>query len=86
MLYWGIVYYCLTGGDPMPLYEYQCHDCGNEFEKMVRFSEADQAQACPACQGKDTRKKISTVASFGSSMSNAGITTSSSCGSRGGFS
>jgi hypothetical protein len=53
---------------------------------MVRFSEADQVQACPTCQGKDTRKKISAVASFSSSLSGGGLSSSSSCGSRGGFS
>lgn len=70
----------------MPLYVYQCKDCGKEFEKMIRFSEADQVQACPTCQGKDTRKKISAVASFSSSLSGGGLSSSSSCGSRGGFS
>jgi putative FmdB family regulatory protein len=48
----------------MPLYEYQCNTCGEEFEKMVRFSEAELTPACPACQGEDTRKKISAFASL----------------------
>ena len=28
----------------MPLYEYSCSECGEEFDQLVRFSEADQAQ------------------------------------------
>jgi len=70
----------------MPLYEYQCNECGEEFEKIVRFSEAAQNPACPSCQGQDTRKKISTIASRGNSLSGANVSPSSICGSRGGFS
>ena len=25
----------------MPLYEYRCEDCGNEFEEMLHFSERE---------------------------------------------
>ena len=55
----------------MPLYEFQCNDCGEAFEKMVRFSEADQATACPNCESIDTNKLISTIASFGFSETGA---------------
>ena len=69
----------------MPLYEYHCNDCNEDFEKMVRFSEADQSAACPACQSPDTTKKISRMAAYGRSLN--GISSSShSCGSSGGFS
>ncbi len=70
----------------MPLYEYRCNECGEEFEKMVRFSEADRSPACPECQGIDTKKKISTFASIGGSQSVGSASSASSCGSRGGFS
>jgi len=70
----------------MPLYEYQCNDCGEEFEKMVPFSQANHNPTCPTCQGQDTRKKISTIASRGNSLNLTSVSTSSSCGSRGGFS
>jgi putative FmdB family regulatory protein len=70
----------------MPLYEYQCNDCGEEFEKMVPFSQANQSPECPSCQGQDTRKKISTIALRGNSLNLTSVSTSSSCGSRGGFS
>ena len=70
----------------MPIYEYECNQCGKSFEKMVRFSEADQIPACPKCENKDTHKKISIVVSFGSSSFGALGPSSSSCGSSGGFS
>jgi putative FmdB family regulatory protein len=68
----------------MPLYEYRCTECGEEFEKMLRFSEADRVPACPKCASQQTQKRLSKVVSFGAVDS--GATSSSSCGSRGGFS
>jgi putative FmdB family regulatory protein len=70
----------------MPLYEYRCKTCGQSFEKMIRFSEADHSPTCPACQSQDTQKKISTFASVGSSTGSGASTLSSSCGSSGRFS
>lgn len=69
----------------MPFYEYRCTECGTEFEKMLRFTEADLLPACPQCQSAKTRKKLSTVASFGSSDSGSS-SYGSSCSPRGGFS
>jgi putative FmdB family regulatory protein len=67
----------------MPLYEYVCPDCGQEFEKRMSFSQASETPACPNCNGTNTRKKISLFSSSGSSGSSLG---SSSCGSgSGGF-
>lgn len=43
----------------MPLYEYQCHACGHEFERLVRGAEQP---ACPACQSADIERLLS---SFG---------------------
>jgi putative FmdB family regulatory protein len=40
----------------MPFYEYRCAECGAEFEKMLRFSEADQLPACPKCESPKTQK------------------------------
>jgi putative FmdB family regulatory protein len=69
----------------MPIYEYECNQCGESFEKMVRFSEADQIPACPKCESKHTHKKISTVVSFGASGLGSISSSGSSCGSYGGF-
>ena len=32
----------------MPLYEYQCLDCGHRFEQLQKFSDPP-ASTCPAC-------------------------------------
>ncbi len=68
----------------MPLYEYRCEACGNVFEKIARWSEADRSPFCPQCQSDNTRRKVSTFAST-SSSSAYNAAPSSSCGSRGGF-
>lgn len=68
----------------MPVYEYRCNHCGQVFEKMVRWSEADRLPECPACLSDDTRKQISSFASLGGTR--GGETSSSSCGSSGRFS
>ena len=70
----------------MPLYDFQCKECGEVFEVTLRFSEADRMPACPKCESPKTKKVISKVASFtvsgsGSSTSNS----STSCGTSGGF-
>jgi len=62
----------------MPLYEYVCGDCGQPFEKMLRFSEANIAPACPTCAGPNTKKKISIFASSGNSTA---TTSSNPCSS-----
>jgi putative FmdB family regulatory protein len=41
----------------MPIFEYQCQQCGNEFELLVLRNSA--APECPACQGKDLKKLLS---------------------------
>ena len=84
MLYWGRVYK-QEGNLLMPLYEYHCNDCGEAFEKVVRFSEAETMTACPNCGSADTSKMISTIASFGTSESNTAYSSNSSCGSGGRF-
>jgi len=43
----------------MPIYEYQCEECGEEFEKLVRsFSSAPEVE-CPHCGGKKIKKAFS---------------------------
>ena len=70
----------------MPLYEYSCQDCGENFEKMIRFSEQNPIPTCPKCESHNTQKEISTVASFGGTTSAMGGSTSCGCRPSSGFS
>ncbi len=63
----------------MPLYEYHCNTCGENFEKMVRFSEQEQVPECPECHSHDTRKRISLFAGAGLSAHSGGSSSGSSC-------
>lgn len=40
----------------MPIFEYQCGDCGREFEAFVT---AERKAACPACHGNNLGKLLS---------------------------
>ncbi|MBM3340660.1 MAG: zinc ribbon domain-containing protein [Betaproteobacteria bacterium] len=40
----------------MPIFEYACRSCGNEFETLVRASAP--APQCPSCQGADLHKNF----------------------------
>jgi len=44
----------------MPLYEYECDNCGHRFEVIQKFSD-DPLTACPKCQGP-VRKLLSSPA------------------------
>lgn len=43
----------------MPIYEYTCQQCRNEFEALVRPSTVPQ---CPACRSTTLEKKLSVFA------------------------
>ena len=44
----------------MPLYEYECDNCGHRFEVIQKFSD-EPLTACPKCQGP-VRKLLSSPA------------------------
>jgi putative FmdB family regulatory protein len=43
----------------MPLYDYHCRGCANEFEALVR---AGDTPRCPECGGSDLERLLSTFA------------------------
>ena len=44
----------------MPIYEYRCSKCGNEFELIKSFSEVNDKEKCKEC-GEDAQKIVSNV-------------------------
>jgi putative FmdB family regulatory protein len=49
----------------MPIYEYQCLDCGHIFSKLsrsVQSSEESPAIPCPECGSENTQRIVSNVA------------------------
>lgn len=67
----------------MPIYEYVCLDCDQQFEMRRGFSQADDPATCPECGGQQARRLLSTFVAFSSSGDSrtpvAGV--SAACGS-----
>ena len=51
----------------MPIFEYRCLDCENEFERIVLRS-SEEAE-CPSCHGMHAEKLLSAFAVGGSPAS-----------------
>lgn len=46
----------------MPLYEYICRECGNDFEAIVASGKRDEGSSCPQCGDAKVARKISLMA------------------------
>lgn len=47
----------------MPLYEFQCSECDQAFEELVRAASAIVEVRCPDCGSEHVRRKVSLFAS-----------------------
>ncbi len=65
----------------MPIYEFICEECFEEFEELVGFSQSEIDLNCPACGSELIRKKISSFAALGGASRTQTTVASSSCGS-----
>jgi putative FmdB family regulatory protein len=65
----------------MPIYEYRCSACGEEFEKWLRSMSAKQDICCPRYGSRQVDKAVSI---FGSSSSSSSGVSNSSCAPTGG--
>jgi putative FmdB family regulatory protein len=48
----------------MPLYEYQCDNCGEKFEVRRPIRASDDPAACPNCESNDSRRQVSLFMTF----------------------
>ncbi|HLH42519.1 MAG TPA: zinc ribbon domain-containing protein [Bryobacteraceae bacterium] len=48
----------------MPIFEYQCDDCGTKFEKLIRSANANGV-VCPSCGEHHLTQQYSTFAAHG---------------------
>lgn len=51
----------------MPIYEYQCNACANEFEKLMFAGDTPEI-TCPECRSRDVTKKMSASSFMGKSI------------------
>lgn len=55
----------------MPIYEFECEECGSHFEELVRSGRG--SPACPTCGSGKTRRLLSPVSPPGRQPRGAGI-------------
>jgi len=41
----------------MPVYDYLCHDCHKEFERVLTLTEHEGQVACPYCGSKNVEQR-----------------------------
>jgi putative FmdB family regulatory protein len=46
----------------MPIFEFVCESCGEEFEELVRSFNNTSQVSCPQCNSDQVKKKISVFA------------------------
>jgi len=49
----------------MPIYEYRCQDCNEQFEAMRSMNQADLPIECINCKGWHTKRLLSTFNAHG---------------------
>ena len=54
----------------MPIYDYKCRGCGEEFEQLVLKG---TVPACPACQKQDLEQLLSSFAVSSAEISKANV-------------
>lgn len=61
----------------MPIYEYDCQNCGTRFDTLRSFAQADLPMACSVCQSSNTKRALSL---FNASSEGRVIAGKSGCG------
>ncbi len=49
----------------MPIYEYDCQDCGARFDKLVFLTSQPKPVVCPECSSGQVSKRLSLIAPSG---------------------
>ena len=65
----------------MPIYEYQCAQCGEKFEVRQAIGEGGSGLSCPKCHAPNPEKLFSLFFSPGSSMAESSGTSCPTCSS-----
>jgi putative FmdB family regulatory protein len=65
----------------MPIFEFECLECGSEFEKLVLRRNETQKVSCPSCGSTKVEEKFS---SFASSVRGGGTSGQAACAPSGG--
>ena len=64
----------------MPIYEYRCEVCGNDFSRLQRIGAGTDGVKCPKCESEKVERQLSSFASTSGSPDVA-CPSASSCSS-----
>ncbi len=62
----------------MPIYEYHCTDCGDDFERFIRSMFSKETIICPEC-GSDHVSKAFSVFGTASSGGSRAVSSAAAC-------
>jgi putative FmdB family regulatory protein len=62
----------------MPIYEYDCEDCGARFDKLVFLTGQPKPIVCPECSSGQVSKRLSLIAASGGGSAE-GASASAAC-------
>jgi len=65
----------------MPIYEYVCLDCKEEYEILRAFNESDQPMDCDECGGENVKRKLSVAYAHSGGSSVNGVSGGGGCSS-----
>jgi len=65
----------------MPIYEYVCLDCKNEFETMRPMKDADAPATCEKCGGDRVKRKLAVIYAMSGGHAVSGMSDACACGS-----
>ncbi len=57
----------------MPIYEYQCPQCGEKFELRRSIADSDSDTECPKCGATEARRVLSLFATGSSGTGSSGM-------------
>ena len=65
----------------MPIYEYQCTECGERFEVRQAIGEDGSNLSCPKCHAQNLKRLFSSFFSSGSSTTEPSVPSCPTCSS-----
>lgn len=65
----------------MPIYEYVCGDCGEQFDVLRPMKDAEAPIGCRKCESRRTERRLSVFYAQSGGRAVAGTSGGSGCGS-----